>query len=428
MLIRMSQIVDCLSKNSTVVELERFALAIQLGESLTKIISYPAILGVFLYQLRAESIPRTVTPATSSPHDPSEKAMEAWGGLMALSSRVNITDPNLSALIVEALPGMVKWAGYLRRQRMKTASADALCTIICETLHWFSFKQNLGQVVRKTKGIHKLAVQYWLTCPPSSVDTCAKFLQGISPECGWDEFDEMAEAAKDRDQPVEIVDIAMKRLRENLSKNPLDLDSLAYASNVISALMRLPGHYFTKNFLDRKIVLVFTVMLTRMAQILDAKALDEKNAIHCASICLAALRHALVRSVGFPYIREALKAGLLQSFCALAKHFDKFESFPKQCMQHIIRDTLTRGLVIGSVVKLMSENLMVCDKDGRDQVIKESFLLYDWGTLITATAMRAVLLDMTPKEKESDRPCAWEEVSTRTIFSTPIILSSDYST
>ncbi|KAE9409484.1 hypothetical protein BT96DRAFT_1012481 [Gymnopus androsaceus JB14] len=372
------------------------------------------------YQLQLKNVPSNVVPPRSAApgeenHDPSEKALIAFhvlakpggGGILK-------TQPHLVDLVIEGLPGMVQWGIYLFKQRVDTPLDDAhnTCSFVIRTFNELLSVPKVNAVmIKDTPGIFEMTARYWMKAPPEDLDFTAIFFQNLCFNITWEQLNELSKAAKLEDKPVEIADLALSRAKSHLAKSKVR--SLAIATNVLHLLMRKPRHYFTDLLLEKKVVTTYTNTLVKITKLFNAyRGSKETNEWHqlknCVSVSVVSLRFTLIRNTGFPYIRESLKAGLLQGLCDLAKHFDDLAKFPREYIRIIITESLTRSLVIGCVVKISYEKLKSIGYGAQDEAMRKSYLEKEWDAFKSLTAMREDLLETAPKQKEAQKSCASE--------------------
>lgn len=390
-----------------------YELANQWRETPSRAILSPdALLQVFLHNLSIDRVPSVVVEQDDD--DASQRAYAAFSGLRGFRELFP-THPIFRDQILAAWPGIFEWSLYLCKQRLQTPDpraqdVDNTTKIVCGAFHDFLGDPTLRSRMEKTTGIFELCARFWMH-PETAVVISSAVLQLMAINASWDNLNEIGQAAKDTIRPVEIPELAVKRLRVEIAKDPLEPSPLDLYINVVGVLMRLPGHYFTHVCLEKRVISLVTKTLLKISKIMRRSATEGRRFEKVVAVGFNFLRFALVRSTGFPYIKEALQAGLLQAMCGCAPAFSGLDDLPRECIRHIIRDTLTRGLVIGSVVKVMKKMLESIDEKDQDNDIRRSFVGEDWNTLVSLARIRGVLLEATPKERKTVVPCGWEGVS-----------------
>ncbi|KAF5350191.1 hypothetical protein D9758_007825 [Tetrapyrgos nigripes] len=151
-----------IGEKSTCQELQNFIDATKVGERTLPLLVPPTtLLLVFLYQLKKPSkVPRSVVPPTSSQQDLSEKALKGFTGFALITSTVVDLKQSkeLYSPIIDAIPGMLKWANYLREQRMQSEGAQQICKSFSVTFLSLCHVPELSKPLRSTKGIYKCAI------------------------------------------------------------------------------------------------------------------------------------------------------------------------------------------------------------------------------------------------------------------------------
>ncbi|KAL0057792.1 hypothetical protein AAF712_015550 [Marasmius tenuissimus] len=381
------------------------------------------LLRTFLHILNPKNIPVRVTPPTDDPEDASEKALVAFKGLSlnpieeTLQSR-----PDLRELVIESFGGLVKWANYLCKQRMKDPkkASELSKTIHLAFANFYTVEAIRNGIKSSTEtGVHAMLFRYWMECPDTDSyrDYYADLFQKISHEITWEQLNTLGDIGKDPEQPVEIPNAIRDRFRALLNENPMPARSISLMVNLMSATMRFPGHYFTNLMLDRNAVGMLTTALCKAIKLIDDESSEKVYKVQLLSVICASivsLRFQLIRGLGFPYIRQAVRNGFIDAIVTLGQldMLEKLDKFTKGCLQHIIGHTLVRGLVIGSVVSVTSNALEAAEKKyGEDLKISKSYLAGDWMDLLMASGTRKVLLDILPSEKQTFKPCAWDGCS-----------------
>ncbi|KIK57647.1 hypothetical protein GYMLUDRAFT_262827 [Collybiopsis luxurians FD-317 M1] len=352
------------------------------------------ILVEFPEKVPSEIVPPDPVVVGQENHDPSEKALIAFSVLCRGWTDLFKTQPRLTDFVIKALPGLVKWGIYLCKQRMDSdKDASRTCEYVIGTFDQFLNVPKVETVLRKnTPGIFELTIRYWMKASQEDVRSAAEFVQRLFQEIAWDQFNELGNVGKNNERPIEIPETALSRVRAYLAKN--DIHNLPAATNVLCSLMRLPGHYFTDALLNRKVVTLYTNILVKITKKFNAHREEQGRnydwycMADCIRIAAISLRFSLIRNTGFPYIREALRAGLIQGLCDLARHF-------------------------GFVVRISNDMLRSVESKKQDEGLKQSYLSEQWSMYKKVIQTRADLLEKAPvSEKQSTRSCTWDECTT----------------
>ncbi|KAF7345698.1 MYND-type domain-containing protein [Mycena venus] len=177
-----------------------------------------------------------------------------------------------------------------------------------------------------------------------------------------------------------------------------------HVSTFTSALIvigRIARHELTAAILEENASWVVTRMLVIIADTLRIAGADNRSNpdfmayMECLNSGFTFLRFAFVRDNSPRWIAQSLDAGLLRAICELAPVLEvQMHQFCKDCIQHILHDSLPKNMVYLSVVKLVDREINDIDEDTEEAGVGQSWLYDDWLSLMHLASQRSVIAEL----------------------------------
>ncbi|KAJ7870003.1 hypothetical protein B0H13DRAFT_2669956 [Mycena leptocephala] len=131
--------------------------------------------------------------------------------------------------------------------------------------------------------------------------------------------------------------------------------------------------------------------------------------MQCPNAGFTFLRFALVRDDSPRWIGQSLDVGLLRAICELAPVLEaKLHQFGKDCIQHILRDTIPKHMVYLSVVKLVEREMSDIDEVMVEAGVQRSWLCDDWFSLMHITSLRSAVAKLPKYAKGAAQTPLWQ--------------------
>ncbi|KAJ6517905.1 hypothetical protein C8R47DRAFT_1312506 [Mycena vitilis] len=343
------------------------------------------LLKTFLHHVDGAQVPISVR--IPSENDTSERAWASFMGLKEKFVSQFPKNPDFRTRLIAAWPGIFQWCQYFYLQRVlmvqdfDTAqeNIEIICAVVCHLI----VGKKLFKVIHETVSIVTLCTQLWIhrATPPRM----SYMMQKLLFDSTWEELDEIVAAAGDK--PQFIAQLAVTRLRTAVnasSMRPVHVSTFVFT---LLTLARLPRHCLTS-------------------------AILEENAcwpeyLECINAGFTFLRFALVRDDSPRWVAQAVDAGVLRVICELAPLLEeKLHRFCRECVRHIIRDTLPKHMVYLSVVKPVDRDLGEIDEAMTNACVGQTWLRADWRSLLHLTAVRSAVAKLPKSLKGAARiPC-----------------------
>ncbi|KZV86266.1 hypothetical protein EXIGLDRAFT_725021 [Exidia glandulosa HHB12029] len=380
-----------------------------------------ALLRIFLWHTTVDKVP---APPVRPPAE-DDVSERAWASLTALCHHRFIDKLRQNAVwrqrYTEAWPGLFKWCQYFFEQRVaRNSQPDGglyAHLVITELVHGLLYVPGLKAVVMSTPGIVKLAGQLWgyrhLPGDGHYAHMLTARITGmLLTVCTMDQLDGFCLAVTngdDRTKPVAV--LAMSRLKRTL-RSPEELLQMQHAlelyahSIAIVVLARLPGHAATMSLLLENATWAMTSALVNVSRALDLRRGDTSMLSNCVNAGITFLRYALIREDSYRWVCQALDAGLLEavaSLCLLVEHRD-LDSGPagahmRECLKHIMHDTLPKHMVYKSVVKVTRREMDEVPPRLVRERMNVSYVKDDWETIGNLVKLRATLAELEIQKK-----------------------------
>ncbi|KAJ7491332.1 hypothetical protein B0H11DRAFT_2277842 [Mycena galericulata] len=366
----------------------------------TEIVPAHVLLQTFLYHVDAIKVPKAHLPAIEN--DPSERAWASFIGLEEKFVSQFPEKPDFRTRIIAAWPGIFKWCRYFYIQRVSPVkdfdTARSNIEVICGVISHFFGDSELFKVMHKTEGIVTLCTQLWMhrAAPPPLT---AFIMHTLLLNSTWEELDEVVAVAADK--PAAVAQLAVNRVRTAMNESPMRATHVYTYTFALIAISRLPRHCLTEAVLAENAAWVVTRMLiVTAAAIRTARQLADEDHLQCLNAGFTFLRFALVRDDSPRWVSQAVDAGLLRVICEVAPLLEaKMHQFGRDCVQHILADTLPKHMVYLSVVKVVDRELNEVGDDMAEAGIARSWLYADWISLMHIATLRSAIAKLPKKAK-----------------------------
>ncbi|KAK7031971.1 MYND-type domain-containing protein, partial [Favolaschia claudopus] len=179
----------------------------------------------------------------------------------------------------------------------------------------------------------------------------------------------------------------------------------------ICILSRFARHPLTLAFLEQNACWVVTRMLVLTADVVvlrtaKASVVVDRDSEYIESLNagFSFIRFALIRDFSPRWVAQSVDAGLLRAVCRLAPLLEKqLHQFGRECVRHIIADTLPKHLVYLSVVKVVDREMNDIDDATLEKGVDGSWLAADWRSLQEVLTLRRSVAKISKEDKGSSR-------------------------
>ncbi|KAK7031966.1 hypothetical protein R3P38DRAFT_2926288 [Favolaschia claudopus] len=359
----------------------------------------------FIHHTNATNIPNDITPPIEN--DASERA---WAAFIGLGGKSLCDNPAFRSLLIKAWPGIFEWSRYFYSQRVSSSKnteiAGESVNVICRVIYQLVYDKALLPRMRSTDGIVTLFTKLWMH-PAAPTISVSFIMHTLFFDATWDEIEQVVYATSGN-HPKIIAKIAVDRLRaalaESSSMNPPKISQTTHA---IGVLNRFPRHRLTRAILEENACWVVTRMLVLTADVVLSKSRssslsvgDYEQSIESVNAGFTFLRFALVRDSSPRWVAQAVDAGLLRALCRLSPFVeDELPQFSRECVQHILGDTLPKHLVYLSVVKLLDREMHDIDAEMLKVGVERSWLDRDWRSLQHVLICRRSVAKLAQEDK-----------------------------
>lgn len=400
----------CCTSNTHVGQL--IGLARAYSEVPVDVLPPDALVKIFLWHLSADKVPSSVSPP--SENDASERAWACLRGLSHPKFVVSLhenTDWRRRSL--DQWPGIFKWSRFLYQQRVapdgESPAARDVLVIVTYLLHHILRLPDLPPTILKTKDLVELLTRLW-THKHADVYHSSSALERVLENCVAPQLDDVCKSVGSAQTAAKLVLERLKKATNAKEPNP---NHMQCYTHLLINLARLPTHTLTMTILSEHAPWIVTRMLIVASELIGSNPKPDLYLQHCIYNGLVFLRYSLIREDSFKWVCEALDAGLLRVINDMSLVIGRMDHFhPKECVQHILRDTLPKHMIYKSVIKVMKREMEDMDPESVDRLVRKSFLKEAWMSLLLLTELRSNIAQLPKSLRRGGVGCENLQVCT----------------
>lgn len=359
------------------------------SDSPEDIIPPDTLVKIFLWHLSSDKVPSKPTPSVEN--DSSERAWACLLGLGHPKFTVALGDnADWQRRILKSWPGIFKWAKFIFNQRVTPESdsqdAKEVLSVLAYLICCFSTIPKLAVELRKTGGLIDLLTRLWVHKHAETYHASSALYLMLNG-CMAKELDVVCNAGGG---PQEVAKLALSRLKKAINTPSPSAIHISTHTYVLNNLGRLPRHPLTACVLSEHAAWNVTRMLVIISKLIGSSLKPERYLQECVYAGFAFLRYGFIRDDSYKWVCQSLDAGLLPVIIELSLVVENIDHHhPKECLRHILRETLPKHMIYKSVIKVMKREMEDVDAEMVDRRVRKSYLKEDWMSLLLLTELRS---------------------------------------